>query len=276
MPVQITELLNKLQQIFQQADLSKLQVSFTYTPTPGSWQAAVQSDGLPGLIGWLQKDDAKGGNSSDKKGTDTKPADNGSTSSDLLGAINHIGQLFIAMVKPDPAAPSDQKRSPDKKEAPPATEAADTLQRFNKLLTDLMPSKTPPKDEQSTPPNSTPSTDKTTNQPEWRTWAEKGLDTFNKLLGDSIKTATGKKSADSDDKSTSQDKKETPSTSKDEDDSETSDDESNDKQSDDTDEQSDTSDSDSDSNDDDSGSDTPDVEDAEIVADASRDHLLDV
>lgn len=275
MPVQITELLNKLQQIFQQADLSKLQVSFTYTPTPGSWQAAVQSDGLPGLIGWLQKDDAKGGNTSDKKVSDTKPADNGSPSSDLLGAINHIGQLFIAMVKPDPAAPSDAKRSPDKKDAPPATQGTDALQAFNKLLTDLMPSKAPPNDDKSTSPNSTTtSPDKTTNQPEWRSWAEKGLDTFNKLLGDSIKTATGKKTADSDDNSTSQDKKDTQSTSKDEDDSDTSDDESNDKKSDDTDDESDTSDSDS--NDDDSGSDTPDVEDAEIVDDTSRDHLLDV
>lgn len=269
MPVQITELLNKLQQIFQQADLSKLQVSFTYTPTPGSWQAAVQSDGLPGLIGWLQKDDAKGGNSTDRKGSDTKPADNGSPSSDLLGAINHIGQLFIAMVKPDPAAPSDAKRSPDKKDAPPATQGADALQAFNKLLTDLMPSKTPPKDDKSSQPNpTTASSDKTTGQPEWRSWAEKGLDTFNKLLGDSIKTATGKKTADSDDNSTSQDKKETQSTSKDEDDSETTDDESNDKKSDDTDDESDTSD--------DSGSDTPDVADAEIVDDTSRDHLLDV
>jgi hypothetical protein len=266
MPVAISELLGKLQQIFQQADLSALKVSFSYSPAPGSWQAAVQSEGLPGLVGWLQKDDAKAGGSSDKNRANPTPTAGEPPSSDVVDVIRHIGQLFASMVKQDPGSPTDTKGRPEKQDEPSAKDTADKLQAFNKMLGDLISSKSPPTSDKTSSPGSPPPSDKDSS--DWRSWAKQGLDTFNKLLGDSIKNATGKKSSDDGDKTSGPEKEES-TTTQEEDTSKDSDTDVG-QDSDDTGDDSDTSDETS------SQSDAPDVQDAEFITDASRDHLLDV
>lgn len=213
----VSTVLQHLQAIFEQEGLADLKITFPYTPEPGSWQAALQEDGLTGLTSWLLADTASAlkqrqqpvmASKKEKEGEAPKeaspagppkeaaPPQPGDTLAfDVREAARHIGQLFSTMLQGQ-SSPAGQPPASEKAGPAIASAGSEALTAFNQMLHRLIPGKDAQGGEKPTPQASpggkspAVSTPSQENPTDWRFWANQGLGSLNQYLHRGIQALT--------------------------------------------------------------------------------------